>query len=179
MMFTLFEDVSIILYYRPSQLSGLSFDILWRSWKGLAERDGGSVFEKAEDVKMQHELGQTDEARSASGENGIMFREGSDELKDVVEKMKADVERLHEGELDDLRSGARAIGGRLSELNKAMRLQRAYDMSTVASVTELAKTMLKNGLLSEMLPSNATSNGGDASRVHRDFKAKVHRLTCN
>ena len=124
--------------------------ILWRSWKGLAERDGGSVFEKAEDVKMQHELGQTDEARSASGENGIMFREGSDELKDVVEKMKADVERLHEGELDDLRSGARAIGGRLSELNKAMRLQRAYDMSTVASVTELAKTMLKNGLLSEM-----------------------------
>ena len=134
--------------------------ILWRSWKGLAERDGGSVFEKAEDVKMQHELGQTDEARSASGENGIMFREGSDELKDVVEKMKADVERLHEGELDDLRSGARAIGGRLSELNKAMRLQRAYDMSTVASVTELAKTMLKNGLLSEMLPSNATSNGG-------------------
>ena len=153
--------------------------ILWRSWKGLAERDGGTVFEKAEDVKMQHELGQTDEARSASGENGIMFREGSDELKDVVEKMKADVERLHEGELDDLRSGARAIGGRLSELNKAMRLQRAYDMSTVASVTELAKTMLKNGLLSEMLPSNATSNGGDASRVHRDFKAKVHRLTCN
>ena len=124
--------------------------ILWRSWKGLAERDGGSVFERAEDVKMQHELGQTDEARSASGENGIMFREGSDELKDVVEKMKADVERLHEGELDDLRSGARAIGGRLSELNKAMRLQRAYDMSTVASVTELAKTMLKNGLLSEM-----------------------------
>ena len=124
--------------------------ILWRSWKGLAERDGGSVFEKAEDVKMQHELGQTDEARSASGENGIMFREGSDELKDVVEKMKADVERLHEGELDDLRSGARAIGGRLSELNKAMRLQRAYDMSTVASVTELAKAMLKNGLLSEM-----------------------------
>ena len=124
--------------------------ILWRSWKGLAKRDGGSVFEKAEDVKMQHELGQTDEARSASGENGIMFREGSDELKDVVEKMKADVERLHEGELDDLRSGARAIGGRLSELNKAMRLQRAYDMSTVASVTELAKTMLKNGLLSEM-----------------------------
>ena len=124
--------------------------ILWRSWKGLAERDGGSVFEKAEDVKMQHELGQTDEARSASGENGIMFREGSDELKDVVEKMKADIERLHEGELDDLRSGARAIGGRLSELNKAMRLQRAYDMSTVASVTELAKTMLKNGLLSEM-----------------------------
>ena len=124
--------------------------ILWRSWKGLAERDGGSVLEKAEDVKMQHELGQTDEARSASGENGIMFREGSDELKDVVEKMKADVERLHEGELDDLRSGARAIGGRLSELNKAMRLQRAYDMSTVASVTELAKTMLKNGLLSEM-----------------------------
>jgi hypothetical protein len=124
--------------------------ILWRSWKGLAERDGGSVFEKAEDVKMQHELGQTDEARSASGENGIMFREGSDELKDVVEKMKADVERLHEGELDDLRSGARAIGGRLSELNKAMRLQRAYDMSTVASVTELAKMMLKNGLLSEM-----------------------------
>ena len=124
--------------------------ILWRSWKGLAERDGGSVFEKAEDVKMQHELGQTDEARSASGENGIMFREGSDELKDVVEKMKADVERLHEGELNDLRSGARAIGGRLSELNKAMRLQRAYDMSTVASVTELAKTMLKNGLLSEM-----------------------------
>ena len=124
--------------------------ILWRSWKGLAERDGGSVFEKAEDVKMQHELGQTDEARSASGENGIMFREGSDGLKDVVEKMKADVERLHESELDDLRSGARAIGGRLSELNKAMRLQRAYDMSTVASVTELAKTMLKNGLLSEM-----------------------------
>ncbi len=124
--------------------------ILWRSWKGLAERDGGTVFEKAEDVKMQHELGQTDEARSASGENGIMFREGSDELKDVVEKLKADVERLHEGELDDLRSGARAIGGRLSELNKAMRLQRAYDMSTVASVTELAKTMLKNGLLSEM-----------------------------
>ena len=124
--------------------------ILWRSWKGLAERDGGSVFEKAEDVKMQHELGQTDEARSASGENGIMFRDGSDALKDVVDKMKADVERVHDGELDDLRSGARAIGGRLSELNKAMRLQRAYDMSTVASVTELAKTMLKNGLLSEM-----------------------------
>ena len=124
--------------------------ILWRSWKGLAERDGGSVFEKAEDVKMQHELGQTDEARSASGENGIMFRDGSEELKGIVDKMKADVERLHEGELDDLRSGARGIGGRLSELNKAMRLQRAYDMSTVASVTELAKTMLKNGLLSEM-----------------------------
>ena len=124
--------------------------ILWRSWKGLAERDGGTVFEKAEDVKMQHELGQTDEARSAGGENGIMFRDGSEELKGIVDKMKADVERVHEGELDDLRSGARAIGGRLSELNKAMRLQRAYDMSTVASVTELAKTMLKNGLLSEM-----------------------------
>ena len=124
--------------------------ILWRSWKNLKSGGRESLFDKAEDVVMQHELGQTDEARSASGENGIMFREGSDELKDVVEKMKADVERLHEGELDDLRSGARAIGGRLSELNKAMRLQRAYDMSTVASVTELAKTMLKNGLLSEM-----------------------------
>lgn len=109
------------------------------------------------------------------GENDAATAEG---LKDVVEKMKADVERLHEGELDDLRSGARAIGGRLSELNKAMRLQRAYDMSTVASVTELAKTMLKNGLLSEMLPSNATSNGW--RRVsRRDFKAKVHRQACN
>ena len=124
--------------------------ILWRSWKNLKSGGRESLFDKAEDVVMQHELGQTDEARSASGENGIMFRDGSEELKGIVDKMKADVERLHEGELDDLRSGARAIGGRLSELNKAMRLQRAYDMSTVASVTELAKTMLKNGLLSEM-----------------------------
>lgn len=52
--------------------------ILWRSWKNLKSGGRESLFDKAEDVVKQNELGQTDEARSEHGENGIMFRDGDD-----------------------------------------------------------------------------------------------------
>ena len=139
--------------------------ILWRSWKNLSEGAARDIHQMAEDAMMQERLQQTPEAKQRHDEE-VYFREVNDSIKDIVEKTKADLAKLNEDKRTHKTEAVKAIGGRLSELNKAMREQRAYDLHTVASITDLAKTMLKNGLLNNLSNKEASSLLSVVNNVH-------------
>lgn len=152
--------------------------ILWRSWKNLKSGGRESLFDKAEDVVKQNELGQTDEARSEHGENGLMMRDGDEKVKSVVDAVKGRLERLNEQKNADRDAAVRAIGGSLRDLHKAMREQRTYDLHTVDSITHLAKDMLKHGLLHGLSDYEASRLFSAATNVHgkKDIKPYVQKV---
>lgn len=152
--------------------------ILWRSWKNLKSGGRESLFDKAEDVVKQNELGQTDEARSEHGENGLRMRDGDEKVKSVVEAVKGRLERLNEQKNADRDAAVRAIGGSLRDLHKAMREQRTYDLHTVDSITHLAKDMLKHGLLHGLSDYEASRLFSAATNVHgkKDIKPYVQKV---
>ena len=152
--------------------------ILWRSWKNLKSGGRESLFDKAEDVVKQNELGQTDEARSEHGENGLRMRDGDEKVKSVVEAVKGRLERLNEQKNADRDAAVRAIGGSLRDLHKAMIEQRTYDLHTVDSITHLAKDMLKHGLLHGLSDYEASRLFSAATNVHgkKDIKPYVQKV---
>ena len=73
----------------------------------------------------------------------------------LQERITAAATRLANNHREDktLRNDAmRAIGGNLSDLRKAMSLQRTFDMTTVKRVADLARVLITNGYI-----NNATS----------------------
>lgn len=87
----------------------------------------------------------------ASDENvadeGIMFRDGDMGLEETITKMKVEASQANADNWQAKQDAMRAIGGNLNKLRQAMARQRAYDLSTVKSITDLAKVLLENGLL--------------------------------
>lgn len=110
------------------------------------------------DFEKKHDGGKKilDESK-ISDESTDLYRD-PDETEDIwndqslglQERITAAATRLANNHRDNktLRNDAmRAIGGNLSDLRKAMSLQRTFDMTTVKRVADLARVLMNNGYL--------------------------------
>ena len=110
------------------------------------------------DFEKKHDGGKKilDESKIAD-ESTDLYRD-PDETEDIwndqslglQERITAAATRLANNHRDNktLRNDAmRAIGGNLSDLRKAMSLQRTFDMTTVKRVADLARVLMNNGYL--------------------------------
>lgn len=70
-----------------------------------------------------------------------------EDLSDVVTRMAMELSARHKDDRRLLDDALYAIGGSLSQLRKAMSLQREYDKGTAKTVADLAREMFKNGML--------------------------------
>lgn len=83
-------------------------------------------------------------------DGGIMFRDGDMGLEETITKMKVEASQANADNWQAKQDAMRAIGGNLNKLRQAMARQREYDLSTVSSITDLAKVLLENGLLDDL-----------------------------
>lgn len=83
-------------------------------------------------------------------DGGIMFRDGDMGLEETITKMKVEASQANADNWQAKQDAMRAIGGNLNKLRQAMSRQREYDLSTVKSITDLAKVLLENGLLDDL-----------------------------
>lgn len=83
-------------------------------------------------------------------DGGIMFRDGDMGLEETITKMKVEASQANADNWQAKQDAMRAIGGNLNKLRQAMARQREYDISTVKSITDLAKVLLENGLLDDL-----------------------------
>lgn len=83
-------------------------------------------------------------------DGGIMFRDGDMGLEETITKMKVEASQANADNWQTKQDAMRAIGGNLNKLRQAMARQREYDLSTVKSITDLAKVLLENGLLDDL-----------------------------
>lgn len=83
-------------------------------------------------------------------DEGIMFRDGDMGLEETITKMKVEASQANADNWQAKQDAMRAIGGNLNKLRQAMARQREYDLSTVKSITDLAKVLLENGLLDDL-----------------------------
>ena len=83
-------------------------------------------------------------------DEGVMFRDGDMGLEETITKMKVEASQANADNWQAKQDTMRAIGGNLNKLRQAMARQRAYDLWTVKSVTDLAQILLDNGLLDDM-----------------------------
>ena len=77
----------------------------------------------------------------------------NDQSLGLHERITAAATRLANNHRDDktLRNDTmRAIGGNLSDLRKAMSIQRQFDMTTVKRVHDLARVLMSSGYLNNM-----------------------------
>lgn len=118
--------------------------ILFKSWKNMRDRQGkGGVFADAEDAVMRRRTGY-------DADNVTRFRDPDMSLEETITKMKAEIMQANTDNLQAKRDAMRAIGGNLNHLRQAMARQREYDITTVKSVTDLAKILMDAGLLDDM-----------------------------
>ena len=75
------------------------------------------------------------------------FRDGDLGLEEAITKMKVEAAAANGADFKAKQAAMRAIGGNLSKLRQAMARQREYDITTVKSMTDLAKIMMDSGLL--------------------------------
>jgi N12 class adenine-specific DNA methylase len=83
-------------------------------------------------------------------DEGIMFRDGDMGLEETITKMKVEASQANADNWQAKQDAMRAIGGNLNKLRQAMARQREYDLTTVKSITDLAKVLLENGLLDDL-----------------------------
>ena len=80
------------------------------------------------------------------------FRDGDGGLglEETITKMKVGAMQANADNLQAKKDAMRAIGGNLNHLRRAMARQREYDISTVKSISDLAKILLDAGLLDDL-----------------------------
>ena len=83
-------------------------------------------------------------------DGGIMFRDGDMGLDETITQMKVAASQANADNWQAKQEAMKAIGGNLNKLRQAMARQREYDLSTVKSITDLAKVLLDNGLLDDL-----------------------------
>lgn len=118
------------------------------------------------EVREPEQAYQSDQTADRAAERRAMIGEQGDPLKDRV--MKA---ALHlagkDGENMAARDAAmKAIGKRVGNIRKAMRVQKTYDAATVGEIRSVAGAMLESGLLDEM-------SGGEVKRLLGAMTASV------
>ena len=117
--------------------------ILYKSWRNLKDRhiDKADVFSQAEDAMMRARTGYNDVER---------FRDGDMSLEETIIKMKTEAAQANADNWKVKRDAMKAIGGNLNHLRQAMARQREYDLTTVKSITDLAKILLDNNMLDDL-----------------------------
>ncbi|MBD5236328.1 MAG: hypothetical protein HDS62_02120 [Bacteroidales bacterium] len=88
--------------------------------------------------------------KSEGEEDKIFFRDLGLGLEETITKMKAEAMQANADNLQAKREAMRAIGGNLNHLRRAMARQREYDITTVKSVSDLARILMENGLLDDL-----------------------------
>ena len=83
-------------------------------------------------------------------DEGIMFRDGDMGLDETITQMKIAASQANADNWQAKQEAMKAIGGNLNKLRQAMARQREYDLSTIKSITDLAKVLLDNGLLDDL-----------------------------
>ncbi len=83
-------------------------------------------------------------------DEGMMFRDGDMGLDETITQMKVQAAQANADNWQAKQEAMKAIGGNLNKLRQAMARQREYDLTTVKSITDLAKVMLENGLLDDL-----------------------------
>ena len=92
----------------------------------------------------------TEVMRRKTGFGEMKFRDGDMGLEETITKMKVETSQANADNWQAKQDAMRAIGGNLNKLRQAMARQREYDLSTVKSITDLAKVLLENGLLDDL-----------------------------
>lgn len=83
-------------------------------------------------------------------DNDMKFRDGDMGLDETITQMKIAASQANADNWQAKQEAMKAIGGNLNKLRQAMARQREYDLSTVKSITDLAKVLLDNGLLDDL-----------------------------
>ncbi len=83
-------------------------------------------------------------------DGGMKFRDGDMGLDETITQMKIAASQANADNWQAKQEAMKAIGGNLNKLCQAMARQREYDLSTVKSITDLAKVLLDNGLLDDL-----------------------------
>ena len=83
-------------------------------------------------------------------DGGMKFRDGDMGLDETITQMKIAAGQANADNWQAKQEAMKAIGGNLNKLRQAMARQREYDLSTVKSITDLAKVLLDNGLLDDL-----------------------------
>ena len=83
-------------------------------------------------------------------DGGMKFRDGDMGLDETITQMKIAASQANADNWQAKQEAMKAIGGNLNKLRHAMARQREYDLSTVKSITDLAKVLLDNGLLDDL-----------------------------
>lgn len=83
-------------------------------------------------------------------DGGMKFRDGDMGLDETITQMKIAASQANADNWQAKQKAMKAIGGNLNKLRQAMARQREYDLSTVKSITDLAKVLLDNGLLDDL-----------------------------
>ena len=117
--------------------------IYHKAYKMKKAKGKMSVIDEAEDLTMRRKTGYDADEKS-------MYRDPDMSLEETITKMKAEAMQANAGNLQAKRDAMRAIGGNLNHLRQAMARQREYDITTVKSVTDLAKILMDAGLLDDM-----------------------------
>lgn len=124
--------------------------MLWRSKERL-ERGKEDFVDMARDIVKSEELGLSEgDLYREDGETDDIWKDGSMGLQ---ERITAAATRLANNHRDNktLRNDAmRAIGGNMTDLRKAMSLQRKFDVTTVKRVADLARVLMNGGYLNNL-----------------------------
>lgn len=86
------------------------------------------------------------------GTGEVKFRDDDADmgLEETITRIKAKAMQANTDNLQAKRDAMRAIGGNLNHLRQAMARQREYDLTTVKSVTDLAKVLMEANLLDDL-----------------------------
>ena len=147
--------------------------ILYKSWKNLKNR--GPIAE-AEDITMRRRSGYDETPEDELKK----FRDGDSDmgLEETITKMKADAAQANADNLQKRNDAMRAIGANLNHLRSAMARQREYDLTTVRSVTDLAKILMDANLLDNVSKSEMKALLGIVNQVvgRKDVTPTVQRV---
>lgn len=83
-------------------------------------------------------------------DNDMKFRDGDMGLDETITQMKIAASQANADNWQAKQEAMKAIGSNLNKLRQAMARQREYDLSTVKSISDLAKVLLDNGLLDDL-----------------------------
>lgn len=83
-------------------------------------------------------------------DNDMKFRDGDMGLDETITQMKIAASQANADNWQAKQEAMKAIGGNLNKLRQAIARQREYDLSTVKSISDLAKVLLDNGLLDDL-----------------------------
>lgn len=114
--------------------------ILYKSWKNLRKK---GMFADAEDAVRRRQSGY-------DADDVTRFRDPGLGLEETITRMKTEAMQANAGNLQAKRDAMRAIGGNLNHLRQAMARQREYDITTVKSVSDLARVLMEAGLLDDL-----------------------------